>query len=156
MRNVASLDSNFDKNKQYNGVQLIQIIYEKRDTYTELIQQPERAPEPIAVSKPEPEPEPEPESFAVPRYAIESNQCAATLEAESLERMRVVVEINFSTIRGLVLLESDLALYADTENGAPEPEKWLEKMRTDWESRLHSEWLDEFMEALQLWVLSKI
>ena len=128
MKAMAKLDPDFvDKN--YNGVQLMQIIYDKKELYLDLI------------SKPEPKPLEPPDA----------DQCAPTLEAEALERLRMIVDINFKTIRGLVLLESDLALF---EIGT-DVSAWLEKMKTEWEARLHSEWLDEFMEALQLWILSK-
>jgi hypothetical protein len=130
MKTIAKLDPDFiDKN--YNGVQLMQIIYEKKDFYLELISKPEIIPK--VVEPPD------------------ADQCAPTLEAEALERLRMIVDINFKTIRGLVLLESDLALFdPDTDTSV-----WLESMKTEWEARLHSEWLDEFMEALQLWILSK-
>jgi hypothetical protein len=51
----------------------------------------------------------------------------------------------------MVFVVPDIALF---EIGT-DVSAWLEKMKTEWEARLHSEWLDEFMEALQLWILSK-
>ena len=133
MKIIASLDPEFDKTRQYNGVQLMQILYEKKDLYLKLVSN-------IADESPQ-------KDILPP----DSDQCAPTLEAESLERLRFVVDVNFKTIRGLVLLESDLALF----NSEIDTEKWLEKMKQEWESRLHSQWLDEFMEALQIWILSK-
>jgi hypothetical protein len=145
MREVAKLDPEFGAQTQLNGVQLLQLLFEKRDAYQTLVLKPVAEPEP----EPEPEdqieqPKPEPEPVA-PLI----DQCPPTLEAEALERLRFVVEVNFSTIRGLVLLESDLGLWDRAS-----PEAWLIQMRSEWESRLHSGWLDEFMEALELWVIS--
>ena len=85
------------------------------------------------------------------REAIRSEQCPATLDAEAQGRLEIVLKANFTTARGLVLLESDMGLF-DSKN----PEAWIQKMREDWSVRLHSLWLDEFIEALELWVLSKL
>ena len=127
MKTLAKLDPDFVDNN-YNGVQLMQIIYDKKELYLDLISKPEAKVHPP-----------------------DADQCAPTLEAEALERLRMIVDINFKTIRGLVLLESDLALFDLGEDMS----EWLDKMKTEWEPRLHSEWLDEFIEALQLWILSK-
>ena len=84
--------------------------------------------------------------------AVESDEsCDATLEAESVARMRIAVDACFRTDRGAVELENELALW----DGA-DPAAWVRRMRDTWESRLHSAWVDEFMEALELWVAGRV
>lgn len=78
------------------------------------------------------------------------DQCAPTLRAEAEERLRAVVEANFKTSRGLIVLENDLMLYENED-----PVSWIRRMRDDWSSKLHSLWLDEFENALELWIASK-
>lgn len=77
--------------------------------------------------------------------------CDATPEAEAVARMQIAVDACFRTDRGAVLLETDLALWDGTE-----PEAWFRAMRDTWESRLHSGWVDEFLEALQLWMAVRV
>ena len=87
---------------------------------------------------------------AMPTFLPLSEHCSATLEAEALERLQTVIAANFKTARGLIVLESDLALYDG------DGEVFVTRMREEYSSRLHSLWLDEFCEALQIWVASRL
>ena len=68
---------------------------------------------------------------------------------ESVERLTTIVDVCFKTGNGRVWLENDLALWDPTD-----PAGWLEKMRLEWSNRIHSGWLDEFMNALELWIVA--
>ena len=77
--------------------------------------------------------------------------CKNEVETEAIEWLKSIVSVCFNTDAGLVMLENDLALY-DHENVAG----WLVTMRNEWESRIHSGWLDQFMGALELWTAQEI
>lgn len=75
--------------------------------------------------------------------------CRNTPMEEAQERLREIVNVCFKTGNGLVWLENDLALWDSTN-----PSAWLSKMREEWGNRIHSGWLDEFVNALELWIVS--
>ena len=97
-----------------------------------------------------PPPPPAPTIPTLPTLPPLPDQCAPTLRAEAEERLRAVVEANFKTSRGLIVLENDLMLYEQED-----PVGWIRRMREDWSSKIHSQWLDEFENALELWIASK-
>ncbi len=75
--------------------------------------------------------------------------CANTIEVEALEILRRIALVNFSGDNGLICLENDLLLYDGSD-------EWILNMKKEWEFRLHSQWVDTFMNALELWIVSKI
>ena len=84
-----------------------------------------------------------------PKEPYEPYTCRNTPMEEAQERLREIVNVCFKTGNGLVWLENDLALWDSTN-----PSAWLSKMREEWGNRIHSGWLDEFMNALELWIVS--
>ena len=84
-----------------------------------------------------------------PPIIEEPYTCRNTPMEEAQERLREIVNVCFKTGNGLVWLENDLALWDSTN-----PSAWLSKMREEWGNRIHSGWLDEFVNALELWIVS--
>lgn len=103
---------------------------------------------------PEAEAEPAVDSAPAPPPALIlpplPDQCAPTLRAEAEERLRAVVEANFKTARGLIVLENDLLLFDGSD-----PAAWMRNMKEDWSSKIHSMWMGEFTNALELWIASR-
>jgi len=81
-------------------------------------------------------------------------QCENTLLAEAKERLISCVMSSFRTDAGIIMLENDLIMFEDVE---PEAEvgEWVVRMRSEWTNRLHSSVVEDFEEALDLWVLSQ-
>ena len=80
-------------------------------------------------------------------------QCENSLLAEAHERMVSCVITSYRTDAGLLLLENELIMFQDqTSEGVT---NWVQTMRNAWSCRLHSKVLDDFCEALDLWVLSQ-
>lgn len=67
--------------------------------------------------------------------------------------MVACVLTSFRTDAGLIMLENELSLFED--EAADEVASWVVNMRDTWSSRLHSKVLEDFYEALDLWVLSQ-
>lgn len=80
---------------------------------------------------------------------IEPRTCRNTPMDEAVERLTTIVNVCFRTGNGLVWLENDLVLWDSSD-----PERWLAQMRSEWGNRIHSGWLDEFMNALELWIVA--
>jgi hypothetical protein len=100
-----------------------------------------------------PAPEPLPERHVRDDFFDDSVQCDNSLLAEAHERMVSCVITSFRTDAGLILLENELSMFQEET-----PESialWVQTMRNAWSSRLHSKVLDDFCEALDLWVLSQ-
>jgi len=81
------------------------------------------------------------------------DQCHNDVHTEALEWLMSIVSVCYNTDTGIILLENDLALFVGDR---PDASEWLTTMRKEWESRIHSGWLDQFMSALELWVASKL
>jgi hypothetical protein len=64
-----------------------------------------------------------------------------------------IVNVCFNTDTGSVTLDTDLALYLADR---PSPGEWIEQMRKEWSNRIHSGWIEQFMSALELWVVNQI
>lgn len=84
----------------------------------------------------------------------DSTQCENSLLAEAKERLLSCVLSSFRTDAGVIMLENDLILFQ--EERQEEVSEWVSRMRNEWSSRLHSSVLDDFFEALDLWVLSQL
>ena len=85
---------------------------------------------------------------------IDTSQfCEDSLISEANERLLSILKVCFGTDSGRIQLENDLALY-DGDKKILSKETWLAEMRETWSQKLHSGWLDEFMEALELWVIA--
>jgi len=100
-----------------------------------------------------PSPEAPPQVRTVDEPIDESLHCANTLIAEAHERMVSCVLTSFRTDTGLIMLENELSLFNEEEPDTVPA--WVVRMRETWSSRLHSKVLDDFFEALDLWVLSQ-
>jgi len=115
-------------------------------------------PEPLELPPPAVEPSPPPPP---PRHDEEafvedidaSMQCANTLLAEAHERLVTCVLTSFRTDSGLIMLENELSLFQ--EETPDTVAAWVTRTRDAWSSRLHSKVLDDFHEALDLWVVSQ-
>lgn len=110
--------------------------------------QPPSAPEP-----PHSPPSRSADALISPNDFDASMQCENTLLAEAHERMVACVLTSFRTDAGLIMLENELSLFED--EAADEVASWVVNMRDTWSSRLHSKVLEDFYEALDLWVLSQ-
>ena len=85
---------------------------------------------------------------------IDTSQfCEDSLISEANERLLSILKVCFGTDSGRIQLENYLALY-DGDKKILSKETWLAEMRETWSQKLHSGWLDEFMEALELWVIA--
>ena len=126
------------RDKPMNGVQALEYIFSIKDDLANVDTRQDE------VSLPK---------FTFTAPAADPDQCDLSIKTEAQERLRNIVEINFATDRGLIMLENDLLLYSD---GSMDMNTFLEIMQSSWADRLHSGWLAEFMEALHLWVLAEV
>ena len=76
--------------------------------------------------------------------------CENSLLAEAEERLAFALTTSFKTDVGSILLENDLLLWIDTD--AENDEKWLETMAENWSQKLHTNVVEDFCNALALWV----
>jgi hypothetical protein len=115
---------------------------------------PPQSTPPTTDEPPQSDPPPLPPQSRVVEDALdESIHCANTLLAEAHERMVACVLTSFRTDAGLIMLENELSLFNEEEPDTVPA--WVVRMRDTWSSRLHSSVLDDFFEALDLWVLSQ-
>lgn len=103
-----------------------------------------------------PEPQETPRALSPPvidHHFDDNVQCDNSLLAEAHERMVSCVITSFRTDAGLIMLENELSMFE--ESTQDNVSSWVHTMRNAWSSRLHSKVLDDFCEALDLWVLSQ-
>lgn len=133
-----------------SGSACLRVLHDNLDTIEQRLAS-QRPPDP-----PTP-PAPTPRSLLPPQPAShdfdESTQCENSLLAEAHERLLSCVITSFRTDAGLIMLENELSLFQ--EETPDSVSAWVSRMRTAWSSRLHSKVLDEFFEALDLWVVSQ-
>jgi hypothetical protein len=78
------------------------------------------------------------------------DQCENGLRAEAEERLKTCLESSFRTDNGRIMLENDLMLF-----DVDAKEEWLKEVLSEWLPRLKSTFHDEFILAINLWVLSQ-
>lgn len=117
------------------------------DTQSRNVVEPVEAPRNVV--EPVAEPQDMVQHVVAPVEPQEPNTCRNSPMDEALERLTTIVKVCFKTGNGLVWLENDLALWDPVD-----PSGWLAKMRDEWSSRIHSGWIDEFVNALELWIVS--
>jgi hypothetical protein len=90
--------------------------------------------------------------LSLPKLA--EDQCDNTLQEESKEIMVSLISKCFTTDRGLILLENHM-LFFDDAHTPEQKEAWYEETMNEWKNNLHSAMIDQFQNALRLWMLSK-
>jgi len=77
-------------------------------------------------------------------------QCENGILAEAEERLKSCIQSSFNTDNGRIMLENDLLLFDFASK-----DEWLRETMNEWLPRLKSTFHDEFILAINLWVLSQ-
>jgi hypothetical protein len=85
---------------------------------------------------------------------LQEDQCDNTLQEESKEIMVSLISKCFTTDRGIILLENHMMFFQDAHT-QEQKEAWFVETMSEWNNNLHSAMIEQFQNALRLWMLSK-